>query len=99
MSKLEKLLEKQQQLEARIQKEQSKISDRERKQRTRRLILLGAYLEKWMESDSEIRDKVLTHVQKEVTKKVDVMAFEGMLKDWKDARTSGQESAEGVESG
>ncbi len=53
MDKLEKLLEQERQLKARIQKEKAKLNAQERKERTGRLIAWGVVVEQMLEDAEE----------------------------------------------
>ena len=56
--RLENLKKKKEQLSARIQQIEAREKSKQRKQDTRRKILLGSLLQLWMEEDESIRGRV-----------------------------------------
>jgi division protein CdvB (Snf7/Vps24/ESCRT-III family) len=57
-------------------RQKSKLATEARKLQTRRKILLGAYLIKWMEQDNNIKIKVLEGLEVELTKPHDRKVFD-----------------------
>ena len=75
-SKLEQLLKKQEELKAQIRKEKNKISQAERKQDTRRKILLGALMIDMMKKGELDEKKIMKHLDSFLTKDIDRKLFD-----------------------
>ena len=79
--KLQRLKQRKAQLDARIQREESRQRNRERKADTRRKILLGALLSDWMDKDDALRRKVRRRLDRYLTRKIDREVFDLALRD------------------
>lgn len=75
MSDLEKLLEKEKQLKARIQAAKSKEREKERKLETRRKILIGAMVLEGMKNSDDYKEKIIQNLDKYLTKNKDRNLF------------------------
>ena len=73
--RLEKLKEKEAKLKARIRSIEAKEATRQRKQDTRRKILLGALLAEWMEKDEALKTKVIANLDSFLKRKIDREMF------------------------
>ena len=73
-SRLEQLLKKQEELKAQIRKEKNKLSQAERKQDTRRKILLGALMMEMMKqgelNEKKIRKKLDDFLSRDIDRKL-----------------------------
>jgi large subunit ribosomal protein L7/L12 len=69
--RIAKLEKKQQQIRAQLQAMKSLASKRERKLDTRKKILVGALVLEWMEKDEDMKQKVLSHLQRFLTRQID----------------------------
>ncbi|MGL5394174.1 MAG: hypothetical protein ACRDBQ_02740 [Shewanella sp.] len=75
MSELEKLLEKEKQLKAKIQAAKSRESDKQRKLETRRKILIGAMVLDGMKNSDDYNSKIIQNLDKYLTKNKDRILF------------------------
>jgi len=75
MSELEKLLEKEKQLKAKIQAAKSRESEKQRKLDTRRKILIGAMVLDGMKNSDDYKAKILQNLEKYLTKNKDRVLF------------------------
>ena len=75
-SKLEQLLKKQEELKAQIRKEKNKLSQAERKQDTRRKILLGALMMEMMKQGELDEKKTMQRLDTFLTKEIDRKLFD-----------------------
>ena len=75
-SKLEQLLKKQEELKAQIRKEKNKLSQAQRKQDTRRKILLGALMIDMMKKGELDEKKIMKHLDSFLTKDIDRKLFD-----------------------
>ena len=75
MSELEKLLEKEKQLKAKIQAAKARERDNERKLETRRKILIGAMVLDGMKNSEEYETKIRQNLDKYLTKNKDRVLF------------------------
>ena len=76
MSELEKLLEKEKQLKAKIQAAKSRESEKQRKLDTRKKILIGAMVLDGMKNNGDYKTKILQNLDKYLTKNKDRVLFE-----------------------
>ena len=74
--KLERLLEKREQLNAQITKQRNKQSQLKRKQNTRRKILLGALVMNLMDSGVLSKEKIMKELDVYLTKDIDRALFD-----------------------
>lgn len=74
-SQLEKLKEKQQQLQARIKLVEAKEKQKQRKEDTRRKILIGAMVMDGMSKNDDYKAKIETNLKKYLTKDTDKKLF------------------------
>ena len=74
--RLEKLKKKKEQLSARIQQIEAREKSKQRKQDTRRKILLGSLLQHWMEEDESIRGRVEQNLPTFLVRKIDRELFD-----------------------
>ncbi len=74
-SKLEQLLRKQEELKAQIRKEKNKLSQAERKQDTRRKILLGALMMDMMKKGELDEKKILKRLDSFLSRNTDRQLF------------------------
>lgn len=79
--KLEELLKKREQLNAQIQKERNKLSEQQRKEDTRRKILLGALMIEMMNKGELDEKKIMKRLDEFLTKNIDRQLFELPLSD------------------
>jgi DNA repair exonuclease SbcCD ATPase subunit len=75
MNELEKLLEKEKQLKAKIQAAKSRESEKQRKLDTRRKILIGAMIIEGMKNSAEYETKIRQNLDKYLTKNKDRVLF------------------------
>lgn len=75
MNELEKLLEKEKQLKAKIQAAKSRESEKQRKLETRRKILIGAMIIEGMKNSAEYEAKIKQNLDKYLTKNKDRILF------------------------
>ena len=75
-NKLEQLLKKQEELKAQIRKEKNKLSQAQRKQDTRRKILLGALMMDLMKKGELDEKKILKRLDGFLTKETDRKLFD-----------------------
>lgn len=75
MNELEKLLEKEKQLKAKIQAAKSRESEKQRKLDTRRKILIGAMIIEGMKNSAEYEAKIKQNLDKYLTKNKDRVLF------------------------
>jgi len=75
-SKLEQLLRKQEQLKAQIRQEKNKLNQQERKNDTRRKILLGALMLDMMKKDELNETKIMKRLDSFLSKETDRKLFE-----------------------
>ncbi len=75
MNELEKLLEKEKQLKAKIQAAKSREREKERKLDTRRKILIGAMVLEGMKNSEEYETKIRQNLDKYLTKNKDRVLF------------------------
>lgn len=75
MNELEKLLEKEKQLKAKIQAAKSREREKERKLETRRKILIGAMVLEGMKNSEEYETKIMQNLDKYLTKNKDREIF------------------------
>ncbi|EGR4110918.1 hypothetical protein RUK22_003382 [Vibrio cholerae] len=75
MNELEKLLEKEKQLKAKIQAAKSRESEKQRKLDTRRKILIGAMVLEGMKNSEEYETKIRQNLDKYLTKNKDRVLF------------------------
>ncbi|MGG6322010.1 hypothetical protein [Vibrio cholerae] len=75
MNELEKLLEKEKQLKAKIQAAKSRESEKQRKLDTRRKILIGAMVLDGMKNSEEYEAKIRQNLDKYLTKNKDRVLF------------------------
>ena len=75
MSDLEKLLEKEKQLKAKIQAVKSREREKERKLDTRRKILIGAMILEGMKNSEDYNSKIMNNLDKYLTKNKDRVLF------------------------
>jgi hypothetical protein len=73
--KLEKLIQKQEQIANRVKQERAKQKGRERKDLTRRKVLLGALAMAMMEQDPDFRTEVEKRLEGFLTRKLDREVF------------------------
>lgn len=73
--KLDELLKKREQLNAQIQKERNKLSSQQRKEDTRRKILLGALMMDLMKKGELDEKKILKRLDGFLTKDIDRKLF------------------------
>lgn len=74
-TRLQQLLAKRDQLQARIRNMESKQKARERRLLTRKKILLGALLQEWMKEDSQLKKRVDEALVTFLKRSVDKEAF------------------------
>ncbi len=79
-SRLEQLLKKQEELKAQIRKEKNKLSQAERKQDTRRKILLGALMIDMMKKGELDEKKILKRLDSFLSRNTDRQLFDFTLK-------------------
>ena len=79
-SKLEQLLRKQEELKAQIRKEKNKLDQQERKNDTRRKILLGALMIDMMKKGELDEKKIMKRLDNFLTKETDRKLFDLTLK-------------------
>ncbi len=79
-SKLEQLLRKQEELKAQIRKEKNKLDQQERKNDTRRKILLGALMMDMMKKGELDEKKIMKRLDNFLTKETDRKLFDLTLK-------------------
>ena len=79
--KLEELLKKREQLNAQIQKERNKLSSQQRKEDTRRKILLGALMMSMMKKGELDEKKIMKRLDRFLTKDLDRKLFNLPLKN------------------
>ena len=79
-SKLEQLLRKQEELKAQIRKEKNKLDQQERKNDTRRKILLGALMMDMMKKGELDEKKIMKRLDNFLTKEPDRKLFDLTLK-------------------
>ena len=75
-SRLEQLLKKQEELKAQIRKEKNKLSQAQRKQDTRRKILLGALMIELMKKGELDEKKIIKKLDGFLTKEIDRKLFD-----------------------
>ena len=75
-SRLEQLLRKQEELKAQIRKEKNKLSQSERKQDTRRKILLGALMMDMMKKGDLDEKKIMKRLDGFLTRETDRKLFD-----------------------
>ena len=75
MNELEKLLEKEKQIKAKIQAAKSKEREKERKIETRKKILVGAMVIEGMKNSDEYASKIQQNLDKYLTKNKDRVLF------------------------
>ena len=78
--KLDDLLKKREQLNAQIQKEKNKRSQQERKEDTRRKILMGALMMEMMKKGELDEKKIMKRLDGFLTKDIDCKLFDFTLK-------------------
>ena len=74
--KLDELLKKREQLNAQIQKERNKLSSQQRKEDTRRKILLGALMIEMMKKGELDEKKIMKRLSGFLTKDIDRKLFD-----------------------
>ncbi len=74
--KLDELLKKREQLNAQIQKERNKLSSQQRKEDTRRKILMGALMMEMMKKGELDEKKILKKLDAFLTKELDRKLFD-----------------------
>ena len=79
--KLEELLKKREQLNAQIQKERNKLSSQQRKEDTRRKILLGALVMEMIKKGELDKDNIYLKLDSYLTKDIDRRLFDLPLSD------------------
>ena len=75
-TRLQKLLQKRQQLESRIKKAEAADKAIARKKETRQKILLGTLLKEWMSSDPQLDQRVRQALPTFLVRPVDRQAFD-----------------------
>ena len=75
-TRLQKLLEQRQQIEARIKKAESAHKAIAKKKETRQKILLGALLKEWMSHDAQIDQRVWQALPEFLVRPVDRQVFD-----------------------
>ncbi|MEG3696101.1 hypothetical protein V5098_23585 [Vibrio coralliirubri] len=75
MNELERLLEKEKQIKAKIQAAKSRESEKQRKLETRRKILIGAMVLEGMKNSEEYESKIRQNLDKYLTKNKDRVLF------------------------
>jgi aspartokinase len=75
MKELEKLLEKEKQIKAKIQAAKSREREKERKTETRKKILIGAMVIDGMKNSDEYASKIQQNLDKYLTKNKDRILF------------------------
>jgi hypothetical protein len=74
-SRLKRLIEKRDAVNARIKQEQNKLKDGERKSETRRKILAGAAVLQWAARDNEFSTKLMAELKKFLVRDADRALF------------------------
>ena len=74
--KLDDLLKKREQLNAQIQKERNKLSSQQRKEDTRRKILLGALMMEMMKKGELDEKKIMKRLDRFLSKDIDRQLFD-----------------------
>jgi large subunit ribosomal protein L7/L12 len=73
--KISRLMKKKEQIEARLKLEAAKEKARQKRQDTRRKILLGAYLMERMEKDKGLKKETMASLEKFLFRKIDRELF------------------------
>lgn len=76
MSELDRLLEKEKQLKAKIQAAKSRESEKQRKLETRRKILIGSMVIEGMKNSEDYKEKIRQNLDKYLTKERDRALFD-----------------------
>ena len=74
-SKLKRLIEKREAVNARIQQEQNKLRADERRTDTRRKVLAGATVLEWAKRDSEFSPRLMTELKRFLVRDADRTLF------------------------
>jgi hypothetical protein len=74
-SKLKRLIEKREAVNARIKLEQNKLRAGERRSDTRRKVLAGATVLEWAKRDSEFSSRLMTELKRFLTRDADRELF------------------------
>ena len=74
-ARLERLVERKRQIDARLARERARLEVSERKRETRRLILLGRLVENRMAEDEKLRNYISEHLERWLTRPDDRRLF------------------------